>query len=224
MKTLTIASQKGGAGKTTLAVNLAVAAYAAGYVTAVIDLDPQANASKWGDRRKEAGRDEPEVISDHAERLAILKREAEEGGADLLIIDTPPFADRTSLLAAKASDFILIPCRPNKFDLEAIGATRDVAALAKKPSAVVINAAPPKRNSFHAPSVLEAIAGLEGEGAVVAPHVIGDRVDFSHPVNDGRAALEYEPGGKAAAEIRSLFLWTCQQVGLPARQPASVEA
>lgn len=220
MRTLAILSQKGGAGKTTLSIHLAVAAEKAGLRTAIIDLDPQANARKWGDRREA----EPQVISDHAERLGDLKRMAEEGGADLLIIDTPPLADRTSLLAAKAADFILIPCRPAKFDIEAIEMTRDVAALAKKPAAVVINAAPHKRNSFHDRRTVEAMEGLSSIGATVAPQVIEYRVPFSDAVNDGRTAQELEPNGKAAKEIQELFAWTCQQVGLQARQLADVGA
>lgn len=220
MRTLTISSQKGGAGKTTLAVHLAVAAQQAGFRVAIIDLDPQANARKWGDRREI----EPQVISDHAERLGSLKQMAEDGGADLLIIDTAPNADRPSLLAAKAADFILIPCRPAIFDIEAIEATRDVAALAKRPSAVVINAAPHKRNSFHDRRTIEAMEGLSAIGATVAPQVIEYRVPFSDALNDGRTAQELDPNGKAAKEIQELFAWTCQQVGMPARQLADVEA
>lgn len=215
MHTIAVISQKGGAGKTTLSVHLAVAAHLAGLRTAVIDLDPQATARKWGDRRGA----EPEVVSDHAERLADLTKAAEAGGADLLIIDTAPNADRASLLAAKAADLILIPCRPAKFDLEAIEATRDVAALAKKPSAVVINAAP-----IRSAIVGEAIAGLEAQGVSVAPHIICGRVAFSHAVIDGRTALEIEPEGKAAEEVRALFAWACQQVGLTTCQPADVAA
>lgn len=215
MKTIAVISQKGGAGKTTLSVHLAVAAHLAGLRTAVIDLDPQATASKWGDRRAA----EPEVVSDHAERLRELTKAAAAGGADLLIIDTAPNADRASLLAAKAADLVLIPCRPAKFDLEAIEATRDVAALAKKPAAVVINAAP-----IRSAIVGEAIAGLEAEGATVAPHIICSRVAFSHAVIDGRTAMEIDPEGKAADEVQSLFAWACQQVGLPTGQRSTMAA
>lgn len=220
MQTLAILSQKGGAGKTTLSVHLAVAAQNAGFRTAIIDLDPQANARKWGDRREV----EPQVISDHAERLGDLKRVAEEGGADLLIIDTAPNADRASLLAAKAADFILIPCRPAIFDIEAIEATRDVVALAKKQAAVVINAAPHKRNGFHDRRTIEAMEGLSSIGATVAPQVIEYRNPFSDALNDGRTAQELDPKGKAAKEIAELFKWTCQQASMQTRPLAGVGA
>lgn len=122
MRTIAVMSQKGGAGKTTVSVHLAVAAQQDGYRAAVIDLDPQATARKWGDKRVT----EPEVIGDHAERLPHLIDLARANGADLLIIDTAPNADRASLTAARAADMILIPCRPAAFDLEAIEATTDL--------------------------------------------------------------------------------------------------
>jgi chromosome partitioning protein len=220
MRTITVASQKGGSGKTTLTVHLGAAAVLAGIRTAIIDLDPQGNARKWGERR---GAD-PEVVGDHAEQLSRLKDAAEANGCELLIIDTPPYADRTSLLAAKAADFILIPCRPAQFDLEAIQATLDVAAIAKKPAAVVINSAPHGRNGLPDPAVNDAIRWLGEQSAAIAPQVVEQRAAFTHAVNDGRTALELEPKGKAARELRSLFTWACQQVNMPAGMLAGVMA
>src|SRR5215212_10404994 len=101
MQTIGVLSQKGGAGKTTLSVHLAVAAQQEGYRVAIIDLDPQATARKWGDKRQEA---EPEEVGDHAERLPQLAEAARANGADLLIIDTAPNADRASLAAARLAD------------------------------------------------------------------------------------------------------------------------
>ena len=210
MRTLAVISQKGGAGKTTTAVHLAVAAQQEGYRVAVIDLDPQATARKWGDKRQDP---EPEVIGDHAERLPQLVEAACANGADLLIIDTAPNADRASLAAARAADLILIPCRPAAFDLEAIEATRDLAAIAKKPAYVVLNSAP-----IRSAITEEARRGLEAQGERVCPHVVFVRVAYSHPVIDGRTALEFEPDGKAAEEVRALFRWACGQVHLPTRQ------
>ncbi len=128
-------------------------------------------------------------------------------------------ADRSSLQAARAADLILIPCRPAAFDLEAIEATRDLAALAKKPATVVLNAAP-----IRSAIVGEAATGLEAQGAQVAPFIMHQRVAFSHAVIDGRTALEIEPEGKAAEETFALFGWACGQVGLPTRQLVGVAA
>src|SRR5947209_1413992 len=119
MKTIAIISQKGGAGKTTLAVHLATAAAAAGHAVAIIDLDPQATATSWGDDRTNG----PEVISGQAVRLPALMQAARENGASFLVLDTAPNADQTASLAARAADLVLVPCRPARFDLEAVETT-----------------------------------------------------------------------------------------------------
>ncbi len=102
-RTIAIISQKGGVGKTTIAVHLATAGALAGYRTALVDLDPQASARRMGRQARGA---EPEVIGDHAERLPNLIEAAQANGADLLVIDTAPNADRASLAAARAADLI----------------------------------------------------------------------------------------------------------------------
>src|SRR5215208_5786642 len=215
IQTIGVLSQKGGAGKTTLSVHLAVAAQQEGYRVAIIDLDPQATARKWGDKRQEA---EPEVVGDHAERLPQLAEAARANGADLLIIDTAPNADRASLAAARLADLILIPCRPAAFDLEAIEATRDLAAIAKKPAFVVLNSAP-----IRSAITEEAKKGLQAQGAKVCPHTLHVRVAYSHSVIDGRTALELEPDGKAAEEVRSLYAWACPHAGMTTRRRANAK-
>ena len=216
VRTIAIISQKGGVGKSTVAVHLAVAGTLAGYRTALVDLDPQATARKWGDKREAP---EPEDICDNAERLPQLVESARANGADLLVIDTAPNADRASLAAARAADLILIPCRPAAFDLEAIEATRDLATIARKPAWVVLSSAP-TRSAI----VEEARRGLEADGSRVAPQVIHQRVAYSYAVIDGRSASEYEPDGKAAEEVAALFAWACKQVGLPASGRDGVKA
>lgn len=212
MKTIAVISQKGGSGKSTISVHLAVAAVQRGLRAAVVDLDPQVTARKWGDKREA---EEPEVIGDHAERLPQLVEAAQANGADLLVIDTAPNADRASLAAARAADLVLIPCRPASFDLDAIEATMDLADIAKRPAWVVLNAAP-----VRSAIVEEARRGLEAQGRRVAPQVVHARVAFSHGVIDGRTAQELEPDGKAAEEVAALFAWACEQVGLPSEPHA----
>ena len=101
MKIISVLSQKGGAGKTTLVVHLAVAASLDGKSTAVIDLDAQANAAEWGDSRD---LDEPAVTSAQATRLPKILEAARGAGADLVIIDTPARSESTALAAAKCAD------------------------------------------------------------------------------------------------------------------------
>ena len=208
MKIVAIISQKGGAGKTTLAVHLAAAAAKAGYRTAVIDLDPQGTAASWGDRR---AAQEPEVISGQAIRLPALIKAAQENGADFLILDTAPNADQTASLAARAADIVLIPCRPAAFDLEAVETTLMLAKLTAKPAYVVLNAVPPRSGGTDK----EAALRLEAQGASVAPHRLTHRAAFAHGVIDGRTAQEFEPRGKAAAEIDIVYKWICGVVDMP---------
>jgi chromosome partitioning protein len=208
MKTIAIISQKGGAGKTTIAIHLAVAAERRGMNTALFDLDPQASASSWSDKRNKPS---PAVVSAQAARLPGLLEQAQAQSADLVIIDSAPNADSASLAAARAADLILIPCRPAAFDLNAIGTTLGLAAVAGKPAYVVLNAVPPLGKVGE-----EARRALEQGGVLVAPPVLHHLVAFSHAVNDGRTAQELDPTSKAATEIDALFAWVRNQASVQA--------
>jgi chromosome partitioning protein len=206
MKIVSIVSQKGGAGKTTLALHLAVAAEQDGKRAVVIDLDPQASSAKWGDGREQ---EFPVVVSAQASRLAKVLEAAEEQGAVLAILDTAPHSENSALAAVRSADLILIPCRPAILDLRAIGDTVDLIKLAQKSATVVLNAVPP-RGSL-AKEAQEAIAGYE---ISVAPISVGQRAAFSHSLTEGKVAQEYEPTGKAAEEIKELYMWICQQLNM----------
>ena len=210
LKTIAIIAQKGGVGKTTVAIHLATAASIAGYATAIIDIDPQTTATRWRDRRQSEA---PEVASGHAARLAFMTNAARENGADLVFIDTAPNADTNALDAAKVADLVLMPCRPATFDLDAMDSTLATVRLVGTKAFVVMN-------FIQARSAIvgEAVDVLEGKGAVVAPVMLFQRVAYSHGVVDGLTALEFEPGGKAACEIVALFEWLCGQLGMTARR------
>lgn len=203
MKTIAIISQKGGAGKTTVAVHLAVAAARHGLNTAIFDLDPQASAATWSDKRTQPG---PTVVPAQALRLPSLLNQAAAQSADLVIIDSAPNADAASLAAARAADLILIPCRPAAFDLKAIGTTLNLAAVAAKPAYVLLNAVPPYGKVGE-----EARAALRSAGVTVAGPVLHQLVAFSHAINDGRTAQEFDPNSKAASEAERLFIWVRKQ-------------
>jgi chromosome partitioning protein len=203
MKTIAIISQKGGAGKTTLALHLAVAAEQRGLTTALFDLDPQASAARWGDKREKLqGKETPAVAASQGTRLVEMIAAAKQQGADLVIIDSAPSADSASMVAARNADIILIPCRPAAFDLEAIETTNDMAKLAKKPAYVVLNAVPPQGKIGE--EARQAL--LDGDVAVAEP-VLHQLVAFSYAVNDGRSAQELDKNSKAALEIRDLLDW-----------------
>lgn len=206
MKTIAIISQKGGAGKTTVGIHLAVAAERRGMKTALFDLDPQASASSWSDKRDSPS---PAVVSAQAARLPGLLEQAAAQSADLVIIDSAPNADSASLAAARAADLILIPCRPAAFDLNAIGTTLNLAAVAGKPAYVVLNAVPAFGKVGE-----EARLALQRGGVQVAAPVLHQLVAFSHSVNDGRTAQELDPKSKAALEIDALFAWVMKHANV----------
>jgi chromosome partitioning protein len=207
MKTIAIASQKGGTGKTTTAVHVATAATLAGYHAGVIDLDPQGSAATWGDDR---GANAPEVISGQASRLQVLLEAAAKEGFDLMVIDTAPNADGAVRRSAELADLVLIPCRPAAFDLKAIRTTIDLVESTKTPAFVVINAAP-----IRSRAVEEAQEVVKGLGAKVAPVVITQRAAYGHSVISGQTAQEFEPDGKAAEEIAALWAWLQKTLKLP---------
>jgi chromosome partitioning protein len=206
MKTLAILSQKGGAGKTTLAVHLAVAAERAGHQTAIIDLDPQGSVTGWKDSRPQ---DTPVVVSAQAVRLPQVLDAAKKAGASLAILDTAPHSESTALAAARAADLILIPCRPAILDLRAISFTVDMAKLAGKPAVVILNAVPPRGSLSE-----EARSAIAGYGVDVAPVSVGQRAAYIHALTAGQAAQEYETHGKAAQEVKKLYGWICKRVKL----------
>lgn len=200
MKTVAILSQKGGSGKTTLSLHLAVAAHQAGQIAVVIDLDPQASAAGWKDSRKD---EIPVVISVPASRLPQALQAAEGGEADIAILDTAPHSGEVALAAAEVADLILIPCRPGILDLRAIGATARIVKLAGKPAYVVLNTVPPR-----APNVLaDARAAVAVHGLDVAPVAMQQRAAYTHALTAGQTAQEYERDGKAGDEITALYAW-----------------
>jgi chromosome partitioning protein len=207
MKTIAIVSQKGGAGKTTLAIHLAVAVTHAGMNAAVIDLDPQASSAKWADRRQT---ELPVVISAHASRLAQVLEAAKAEGGELVIIDTAPQSDNTALEAARMADVVLVPCRPSILDLEAIANSLDIAKLAHKHATVILNAVSP--TGSEANEAAEAIAQLGGEACPVR---LVNRVAYARAIVYGQAAQEYEPHGKAAQEIENLHKFMCAHHHIP---------
>jgi chromosome partitioning protein len=209
MKTVVILSQKGGSGKTTLTVHLAVCATEQGYKTVILDIDPQGSATRWNEIREEGRK--LDTMATQAQEIAEYLDMARAGNIDIALIDTAPHSNEEAAQAALLADFILIPCRPALFDLEAIASTVDIARAARKPFGVVINAAPRGKLPDEAREL------LEGNGIDVLNTIIGQRAAYSHAVIDGRAVHEYEPGGKAAQEIDELYEDVSQRLGLTGR-------
>lgn len=204
MKTIAILSQKGGAGKTTLAINLAVAVALNKKQSVIIDIDPQASASSWHDTREA---EMPIVISAQPNRLNQVLEVAKKGGADFVFIDTAPHSESASLASARVSDFAIIPCRPAILDIRAISNTIDLIQLAKIKSSVVLNSIPSRGTLPD-----EAEEAITSYNIEIAPIRIGQRTSFVHSLTAGQGVLEYEPSGKASQEIKALYKWLLKQV------------
>ena len=218
MPTIAIVSQKGGAGKTTLAIHLAAAAQAAGHVALIVDTDPQATASQWGQWRE--GR-APEVIDCGAPTLLARKiGQAIELGAELVVIDTPPHADAMAREACRVADLLLIPCRPRTFDLNAARTTADLVKATGKPAFVVFVAGPPRAAVLYG----EAADVIAQAGLPIAPVMLPERGDYHHSTGTGSTAQDYALSGKAAVEVAALWAWTKQQVEWSTIQPVDTRA
>ncbi len=197
MDVIAVVAQKGGTGKTTLSVSLAVAAERDGRTAMIVDLDPQISASRWGDRRES---DSPVVVSAQPARLSHVLQAAADHGADLVLIDTPPRSEEASMVAVRASRHVLVPCRPAVYDLETVATTLEMLRYAGGAATVVLNGVPAR-----GPKKAQATEILGGLGVAVCPWSLGQRMAFDHAVGLGLSAQEYEPGGKAAREIEHVY-------------------
>ena len=161
--------------------------------TAIIDLDPQASAARWADRRSA---ETPVVLSAHASRLPQEKERVQAADGELLVVDTAPHSSSAALAAAKAADLILIPCRPAILDLEAVASTLSLVWTigAPVPVFVVLNGVQPRGRDAEEAS--EAIGGL---GVEVAPARVVNRVLFARALITGHSAEELRAEGKAGA-------------------------
>ncbi len=201
MRGLAIIGQKGGNGKTTTALGLAVAGSLAGRGVALIDLDPQTTAANWSDRR---GKETPAVVSCQVSRLAQVLETAAKGGADLAIIDTPGKSTDALIAAAKAADFVLMPIQPQLYDIETLASLRDVLTLAGNPPAAVFVNRAPIQGKRHT----ETLQAAAAQGFTVCPVVIFARTAHGDAGNIGQTAAEYEPTSKAAQEMAALYAYS----------------
>ncbi|MBV9482661.1 MAG: ParA family protein [Acidobacteria bacterium] len=198
METLALISQKGGCGKSTLAVHMAVCAAMYGQRVAIIDVDPQGSAFAWNEIR-EPGR-KFDAIHATVTELPGLLRKAEAAGTGLTIIDTAPHTNKDPPAVAQLADFVLIPARPAFFDLKAMAATVIALHMTKTPRAVVLNAAP---HGYRL--VDEARANLQKAGVTVLPEPIHQYAALGHAVTGGLSIHEFAPDSPAAAEIEGLY-------------------
>ena len=195
---LTVAQQKGGAGKTTLAASLA-AALAADRRVAVLDIDPQRSLARWhalrGDRKAAAI-----TFSDVSGWRLARELDRLKGSHDILIIDSPPQIDTDARLAIRAATLVLVPVQPSPPDLWAAEGTLKLAADERRPTRILLNRAPA---SGKLRAAVEAEIARAGHAAFAA--TLGNRTGFAAAFAQGLGVTETAPRSTAAQELRTLL-------------------
>lgn len=201
LQVISVVAEKGGVGKTTLALTLAVAAVQAGRKVAVFDLDPQATAAQWTDRR---ANEFPWVVATPATRLDAAIANAKGQGVDFVVIDTPPHAGTDAVEAARRSDLVLVPVEPHLYTLETLPKLGNLLSLAGgTPALFVVCKAITQGKEGQ-----DAAAYIKEQGFDVCPVTLHLRAAHRHAGNVGLTAQEYEPKGKAADESLQLYTYT----------------
>jgi chromosome partitioning protein len=201
MNVITVASRKGGAGKTTLTAHLAAQAHRQGRRVHVIDADPQGSLALCNSLRAEAL---PFATAERGIDRAITM--AMVGGAEWVFIDTAPTMWVVVQEAIRAATLVIIPARPGFLDLHAVTETVKTARERNRPYAVVLNAAPPKRDDKEAPAMLHSRAYLDLHRIPVWSGQISQRAAFTLTLGAGMSAGEADEGSLAAAEIARLWM------------------
>jgi chromosome partitioning protein len=198
MKALTFVTQKGGSGKSTLCISLAVAAREAGHSVCILEMDRQATVSDWLDHRTVEG---PEVAQIDAAQLEPVMERLRESAFDFVFIDTPGVDSPGTLSAIRAADLCIIPCRPTPADLRAFKPTLAAIYRLEKKFAFVLNQTPPR--SYR---VRDAADGLAVLGILPDVNIVA-RTDHQDAIGLGLGVTELNPKGQAAAEVRKLWTW-----------------
>lgn len=204
MRTLTLVTQKGGVGKTTLAASLAVAAAQAGEKVVALDLDPQGSLGAWGDTRTADAPAVDRLPADRLDELPAILEALKAEGYTVAILDTAGVSSTGGNLAMQAADLALVPARPSRLDLQATMPTIETLMRLgmRDRFAFALNQCPPGRSS----RATEAASGLSMFGVLAEPP-LAQRADHQDAIAAGQGVTEFAPDGKAAEEIRALWAW-----------------
>jgi chromosome partitioning protein len=197
---ITVAQQKGGAGKTTLAANLAIAYAQANNKVAVVDIDPQRSLTMWHALRQALHGEDSDITVvpvggwKLATELDQLRRDH-----DIVVIDSPPHAETDARIAVRQAQLVVIPVQPSPMDVWATEPILAVAQKEKAPVLLVLNRVPPRANLTE-----DMMFEIKDYGARIATARIGNRVAFAGAMLKGLGVTEHRPQGRAAQEIRAL--------------------
>ncbi|KPF81737.1 cobyrinic acid a,c-diamide synthase [alpha proteobacterium AAP38] len=206
-RVITIAQQKGGAGKTTLAIHLAVTWARAGKSTALVDIDPQGSLSAWYAAREG-------TLGAGATGITHLQisgwrtqREVERLAKthDVVVIDSPPHAETDARIAVRTAALVVVPVQPSPMDLWATRPTLDLARVEKRPVMLVMNRVPARGK------LVDAVAEKAAElGVPVATESLGNRIGFAGSLMEGLTLAETDPKSKGVEELEALAaeIWT----------------
>lgn len=209
MRVLTMAARKGGAGKTTLATSLAVAAVQAGEVVVAVDLDPQGSLREWSERREAQ-----DIVFRPVEASgldALLTRLRDHGRTTLAIVDTPGAFGPEVTVALRQSDLALLPVRPSLLDVTATRRTAEALDVLGRRYAFVLS-----QVQGTSPARAEEAAQALVEIGALFPGYISLRTDHLDAMMTGQGVTEYRPRGPAADEVRALWTWTRAKLETPA--------
>jgi chromosome partitioning protein len=221
MKTITVLSRKGGAGKTTVALSLALAAQQAGLRAVVADIDPLHSAGEVLRGRPEADL----LVETAAAKLFVLGDACEKRGVDLLVIDTPVAPEADVVLAVNAADLCLAVARPSPLDIAAVQQSIALVRRIGAPAVVVLNQCPPLRQGEEPPVVRRAVEALKFGGLPVAQAKLRGRSAYQHAFAHHCGVTEWDPRGEAAADVLRLLAEVADLLMLaPAAEPLDAAA
>jgi chromosome partitioning protein len=202
VKTLALMSRKGGAGKTTLAVNLALTAHLAGWKTLLADIDPQRSASDALRARGEPG---PTLAEINAGKLFQTRSQALHDAYDVMLIDTPAAPDADVAVAVNYADLCVLVARPTFLDIASVARSAEMVRRLGKAGLIVLNQAPSKRGGLEPVAVQQAIEALRFCGLPIAPVGLRSRSIYQQSIARGRSVGEWDVANPAAQEIDRLW-------------------
>jgi len=210
MKVIALLAHKGGVGKTTLAINLAVAAQEAGLSVAIVDLDPQSSAAFWSKRRAATDASALLVVQYSVSELPIALEALAHLNTDIVFLDLATSQVQASHRVCQLADFVLIPAQPSPVDIHAVAHTMAIADAAKKPASAVLNLCP----HFGSATSDAANAILSDLRFPLAGQTLGRRIAHQKAYLAGRGVCETEPRSKAANEVSAVLNWLLDELSL----------